>query len=44
MSGNIPEYLLQVVGHVQDPVLLAAQQSLDQLLDDRGLQVDDGQV
>lgn len=37
-------YLLQVVGRVEDSVLLAAQQSLDQLLDDGGLQVDDGQV
>lgn len=37
-------YLQQVIGCVQDALLLAAQQSLDQLLDDGRLLMDDGQV
>ena len=37
-------YLLEVVSGVQDVLLLAAQQGVDQLLDHTGLLMDDGQV
>lgn len=38
------DYLLEVIGGVQDPLLPAAEQSVDELLCHTCLQVDDGQV
>lgn len=43
-TGGGGAYLLEVVGCVDDALLLAAEQSVDQLLDHTCLMMDDGQV